>query len=281
MRAAATAVILFCQILAFGQADQQITDLKLLMGKSVVAQRIPLFQPGTFNNIPLSYAGQHAIVIGVKLAAGIPISKSLIARMKPDQRATLLDMQNRATITVQFEDGTKADTGGGILPSQLGNYFELAPGQALETIKSTAVDKGTVANAGVQTCPVRILKVSSSGGSFGLTLMRSLENKPMNGHYLETQWLNESGKEIKAIESGTEYIDVMGDRSVGSLLVSQNSKPIKPGETHRGYSEDVIDRLVNGKGEVTVWVSRIRFIDDTFWSDNGSHSCFLTSKIKE
>jgi hypothetical protein len=32
---------------------------------------------------------------------------------------------------------------------------------------------------------------------------------------------------------------------------------------------------------VTVYVSRVRFEDNTFWKDNGSRSCALTSKIKQ
>ena len=44
---------------------------------------------------------------------------------------------------------------------------------------------------------------------------------------------------------------------------------------------DTSESWRNGKGEVNVYVNRVRFEDDSFWQDNGSHSCALTSKIKQ
>jgi hypothetical protein len=115
-----------------GFCGAQVADLKQLMGKKVIVQRFPLYQPGTFNGIPLSYAGKTATVIAVKpSSAGMNFDASTLAKMPATSRATLENMKNMATITVQFEDGTKADTGGPVMPSMLDNYFELAPGETI------------------------------------------------------------------------------------------------------------------------------------------------------
>ena len=43
---------------------------------------------------------------------------------------------------------------------------------------------------------------------------------------------------------------------------------------------DRVERSRNGMGDVKVFISRIRFGDNTMWEDNGSHSCFKTVASK-
>jgi hypothetical protein len=43
---------------------------------------------------------------------------------------------------------------------------------------------------------------------------------------------------------------------------------------------DRAERLQTGTGDVTVYISRIRFGDDTIWEDDGTHSCFKTVASK-
>jgi hypothetical protein len=78
-----------------------------------IAQRMPLYEPGTYKAIPNTYAGQQVTIIAFK-----PMAMPKIA-LSSDQ-----DAQNMGTLVVQFADGTKADTGT-IMPSLLANYLEL------------------------------------------------------------------------------------------------------------------------------------------------------------
>jgi hypothetical protein len=106
-------------------AQQAATDLKSLVGKKAIAQRMPFFEPGTYKTIPNTYAGQEVTIIAFKpMAMPAILSPEQLARLGAQQRAMIQDAQNRGTIVVQFADGTKADTGT-ILPSLLGNYLEL------------------------------------------------------------------------------------------------------------------------------------------------------------
>ena len=53
---------------AFGQ---QIADVSQLVGKKVVAQRMPLCEPGTYNTV-LAYAGKAATILSAKPSHLIP-----------------------------------------------------------------------------------------------------------------------------------------------------------------------------------------------------------------
>jgi hypothetical protein len=105
---------------------QQSLDLKSLIGKKAIAQRMPWYEPGTYKAIPNGYAGQEVTIIGFKPMAmpKIALNPELLARLSPQQRAAIQDSQNMLTLIVQFGDGTKADTGI-IVGSLLANYLEL------------------------------------------------------------------------------------------------------------------------------------------------------------
>ena len=135
-------------------------------------------------------------------------------------------------------------------------------------------------------------KVTSTDGGFGHALADAMTtseferdvDKASHGgkakHYLDMRERNNTQKEIKAIENVVVYANVMGDESLRDTLLSQNTKPIKPGEELKSYFMDRSLQTANGNGDVTVYVQRVRFVDDTFWQDNGSHSCAMTSHIK-
>jgi hypothetical protein len=118
---------------------QPIRNLSVLVGIEVVAQRMPLCQPGTFTTV-IAYAGKQAKVILLK-PANIPhLPEATMDRLPADTRAMLEDGQEAATILVQFEDGTQLDSCGPIAPSRLSDYFELAPGQNLPLVAYEAAD---------------------------------------------------------------------------------------------------------------------------------------------
>jgi len=120
----------------FGQQQQQLVqDLEQIIGKEVIAQRMPLCQPGTFK-IVTTYAGQHAKVISLKASNVQRVSAGNMSKLAPDLRAFLEDTQKAATILIQFADGTQLDSCGPVSPSRLSSYFELAPGQTLPVARA-------------------------------------------------------------------------------------------------------------------------------------------------
>ena len=115
-------------------SGQQVQDVNQLVGRKVVAQRMPLCEPGTYNTV-LTYAGKQATVLSVKPSKAFPaLSQSTLARMRPEARAIVEDQQKAATVLVQFEDGKKLDTCAAIGPARISEYFELAEGQTLAAL---------------------------------------------------------------------------------------------------------------------------------------------------
>lgn len=121
-----SAILVITLFSVSGFAQQSVTDLKSLVGMKAIAQRMPLYEPGTYKAIPNTYAGQQVTIIAFKPMAmpKIALSSEQLARLNVQQRAAIQDTQNMGTLVVQFADGTKADTGT-IMPSLLANYLEL------------------------------------------------------------------------------------------------------------------------------------------------------------
>jgi hypothetical protein len=121
-----SAILVITLFSVSGFAQQPVTDLKSLVGMKAIAQRMPLYEPGTYKAIPNTYAGQQVTIIAFKPMAmpKIALGSEQLARLNVQQRAAIRDTQNMGTLVVQFADGTKADTGT-IMPSLLANYLEL------------------------------------------------------------------------------------------------------------------------------------------------------------
>ena len=272
--------------------DQSISSLDLLIGKKVIVQRMPLCQPGTFT-VVMTYAGKQGVVDSMKPTRTPRISQQTLNRLPAETRAMLEDQYKGATILVKFDDGAVLDTCAPVTPRSLPNYFELIPGQILQQPTPDPARMVTgLSPQSPQECPVAVVKATSSDGGFrhaladGLTksqFERAVEKANHAGHdahYLDTRMKNNSRKSVKAIEAFVVYADKMGDPGARETILSQNDKDIPPGGEYKGYAVDTAERWANGRGEVTVFINRVRFEDDTMWQDNGSHSCALTSKIK-
>jgi hypothetical protein len=287
-------------------AQTATVDLKTLVGRKAVIQRMPFYVPGTYQAIPQTYAGQTVTIIAVKpstMYAAMPkLSARQMASLPPESRANIENVRNASTFVVQFEDGTKADTGAmPIMPTTLSSYLDLVPDPAADAAAATASVASAITDQRSANptsfpangaCPVAVTKATSTNGGFahalaeGLTkseFERAVEKAGAGGndpHYLDVRMRNGSGKNVRAIEAFVVYADAMGDAGPQTTLLTQNTKDIKPGGEYRGYSVDTSQRSSNGIGDVTVFVSRIRYEDNTFWQDNGSHSCALTTRIK-
>src|ERR1700689_5254670 len=131
-------IMLLIGLAAFAEEQQKpVQDLNLLVGKKVLVQRSPLCQPGTYTAV-LSYSGKQARVVSMKPSSVAPLSQRVMDRLTPQARALMEDAQKAATILIQFEDGTQLDTCAPIGPTRLSMYFELAPGETLQSVAPAA-----------------------------------------------------------------------------------------------------------------------------------------------
>jgi hypothetical protein len=122
-------------------ARTQVTDMKSLVGRKAIALRMPFYQPGTYQPIPNTYAGQTVTIIGVApstMYAAMPkLTTKQMASLPPQSRENIENVQNASTLIVQFADGTKADTGAlPVMPSTLPSYLELVPDQSLANVQT-------------------------------------------------------------------------------------------------------------------------------------------------
>lgn len=118
-------------------------DLKTLVGRKAIIQRMPFYVPGTYQAIPQTYAGQTVTIIAVKpstMYAAMPkLSVRQMASLPPESRANIENVRNASTFVVQFEDGTKADTGAiPIMPTTFSSYLDLIPYPAAEAAATAA-----------------------------------------------------------------------------------------------------------------------------------------------
>jgi hypothetical protein len=266
-------------------------DLNLLTGKKVIVGRIPLCVPNTYS-VNMTYGGKLGTVVSFAPNAMPARNAANLNRFPPNMRKTMDDARHGGRLTFRFEDGTVLDTCGDLMLSQLAPNMQLAPG---ETIVLPATSSGTLAAAGPaappQQCPLTVISLSS-GLSFGHALVDALTTSELqrqidtaqNGgagkNYLDVRLRNDSQKAIKAFEYAAVYRNTMGDEMASGTYVSQNTQPIKPGSLTKAYTMDRAERSQTGNGDVKVYISRIRFDDDTMWEDNGSHSCFKTVASK-
>jgi len=147
MRASAIAIIvLSITMVTFAQ---QVQDMGQLVGKKVVAQRMPLCEPGTYDHV-LAYAGKQATVLSAKPSTFPAVSESVLARMKPEARALVEDQRKAATLLVQFGDGKKLDTCAAIGPARISQYFELAEGETLAPLPEQSRKTATVQTQSVE-----------------------------------------------------------------------------------------------------------------------------------
>jgi hypothetical protein len=271
--------------------------MKTLVGKKAVVQRMPFYQPGTYQPIPNTYAGQTVTIIDVKPSAMYATMPKLTARqmasLPPQSRENIENVRNASTLVVQFADGTKADTGAlPVMPSTLPSYLEVIEDQTATVVPVINSSPIPAVPLPKQECPVVVTKATSTDGGFGHGLADAMTKseferaveKANNGghdpHYLDVRMRNGSDKPVRAIEAFAVYANAMGDEGERTSLLTQNDKAIKPGGEYKCYSVDTSARSSNGKGDVTVYVSRVRYEDNTFWQDNGSHSCSLTTRVR-
>jgi hypothetical protein len=296
---------------ALAQADppRGPEDLDLWVGKRVVVGRLPLCRPKTLD-VDVAYMGKPASIVSLKGSQVADLPAATRRQMAPSVLAQIDDTRKGGILVFRFDDGVVLDSCVELGFAKLTSELELAPGEvwpdppALPTAMANATSTATattpaesqggasaVATA-PQQCPVAVIRLKSGNGGLrqafvdALTtseFQRQLDETTHDGvarHYLEVTLRNTSDKAIDAIEDVAIYTDKMGDETARDTLLSQNTRPIAPGKEERASVMDRESMVANGIGQVTLYVSRVRFSDGTFWRDDGSQSCAASSRAK-
>jgi hypothetical protein len=290
MKKLPAAILLTC-IAACGQA-QTTTDMKMLIGREAVVQRIPFYQPGTYQMIPNTYAGQTVTIIDVKpsaMFASIPrLTAGQMASLPPQSRENIENVRNAAILVVQFADGTKADTGPmPVMPSNLSSYLEVIGHPAASSLAVVASVAATATNpsaslgqaqtATKQDCPLKLTKIKYAGFGTGLAAaMLGMTNQYVPTEAYEIHVTNQSDKETRVIEIITQFFNPMGDvayTSDGDLVQTK----LKPGKSTITLGTTPLGILTSNAPSMRAWVTRIKFKDGSFWTDDGSQSCAIES----
>jgi hypothetical protein len=285
-------VAVFATALVQGQTPT--TDMKTLVGRSAVAQRMPFYQPGTYKQIPKTYAGQTVTIIEVKpstMFAMMPnLTASQMASLPPQSQQAIENTKTASTIVVQFQDGTKADTGPmPVMASTFPTYLELLPDQhssaavsttATSAVASTVISPNsscpTVTKAACgqattkQDCPLKLTKIKYAGFGTGLAAaMLGMTNEYVPTEAYETHVTNQSDRETRVVEITTQFFNLMGDVAYtdnGSLVETK----LKPGKSKITLGTTPLGILTSNAPSMRAWVTRIKFKDGSFWTDDGS-----------
>lgn len=282
---------------AFGQtSDKTIPqNLHLLVGKRVVVGRMILCVPNTYSP-NLSYAGKTATVMAFKENTTLTtLPPSVLNRLSQNIRANLEDIEKGGILSFQFQDGTSLDTCSNQGVSALTPNLELAAGETITYPEAQTNTNETISrpipsiSSVTQQCPIDVIGVSSGVSVLHFLLdtlttsefQQQLDETLHDGHqkhYLDMRMRNDSDKLVAAFEMTAVYANKMGDESGSSTFVSQNSGPLKPGSEYTASAMDRSEWTQNGSGEVKLFISRVRFTDNTYWQDDGSHSCARSTR---
>ena len=98
------------------------------------------------------------------------------------------------------------------------------------------------------------------------------------GSYLMVQFTNNSSKTIAAVRFGVAFVDALADTHE-SVYSYDSDSTVKPGKSsHPLWSDGVYAGSLGHKVGAIVWVEKLRFADNTFFVDNGTHSCGAHTK---
>jgi len=124
-------------------AQTQAPNMKTLVGKQAVVQRMPFYQSGTYQLIPNTYAGQTATIVEVKpsaMFAAISLTPVQMASLPQQSKDSIENLRSACTVVIQFADGTKADTGAiPVMPSTLPSYLQVLDDHQLPAISVSAI----------------------------------------------------------------------------------------------------------------------------------------------
>jgi hypothetical protein len=286
-------------VTALAQGQTPTTDMKTIVGRSAIAQRMPFYKPGTYEQIPKTYAGQTVTIIEVKPSAMFAMMPNLTASqlesLPLQSQQAIENTKTASTIVIQFHDGIKADTGPmPVMASTLPTYLELLPDQdalaavsapTAPTVASSVVPANsscsTVTKAACgqatmqQDCPLKLTKIKYAGFGTGLAAaMLGMTNRYVPTEAYEIHVTNQSDKETLVVEMTTQFFNLMGDVAYtdnGSLVETK----LKPGKSKVTLGTTPLGIVTSNAPSMRAWVTRIKFKDGSFWTDDGSQSCAI------
>ena len=121
-------------------------------------------------------------------------------------------------------------------------------------------------------CPIEFQKVDPHSYPLTAGMLGGPDKDPWD-HYLRIEYRNVSDKTIVAIRFGVAFVDALAEanRSVYSYDSSEVVKPSKAAKPYWG--DGVYFHQYEYRMGAIVWVEKLRFSDNTFFVDDGSHSC--------
>jgi hypothetical protein len=284
-----SALLLAVFVAALAHAQTPATDMKTLVGRRAVVQRVPFYQPGTYQTIPNIYAGQTVTIIEVKpsaMFASIPkLTAGQMASLPSQSRENIENVRNASILVVQFADGTKADTGAmPVMPSNLPSYLEIvgdpvASGPAViasvaPTTTNPSANSGQGQTTTNQPCPVQPTNVKYAGVRTSLAMSIIAGLTPDFTHINPdepialVQFSNQSRQEVKAIRLGIQYFDAVDSPTYTQSVMYQAKLKVNKSATAMSQS------LFGTQGtHLVAYIDRIKFKDGSVWNDDGSHSC--------
>lgn len=98
------------------------------------------------------------------------------------------------------------------------------------------------------------------------------------GSYLLIVFTNNSTKTIAAVRFGVAFVDALGDTH-NSVYSYDSDSTVKPGKSSKPeWTDGVYAGELGHKVGAIVWVEKLRFADDTFFVDDGGHTCGAHTK---
>jgi len=120
-------------------------------------------------------------------------------------------------------------------------------------------------------CPIEFQKVDPHSLPFTAGLLSS--DKDPWDHYLRIEYKNASAKTIIAIRFGVAFVDAMAEANQ-SVYSYDSPEIVKPDKVAKPYWGDgVYFHQYGYRMSAIAWLEKVRFADNTYFVDDGSHSC--------
>jgi len=120
-------------------------------------------------------------------------------------------------------------------------------------------------------CPIEFQKVDPHSIPLTSGLLGS-DADPWD-HYLRIEYKNVSDKTIIAIRFGVSFVDAMAEAEQ-SVYSYDSSSIVQQGKTEKPYWGDgVYFHQYGYRMSAVAWLEKVRFADNTFFVDDGSHFC--------
>jgi hypothetical protein len=285
-----SALLVAVSITVFAQTQTPAIDMKTLVGRSAVVQRMPFYKQGTYQTIPNTYAGQTVTIVDVKpsaMFASIPkLTAGQMASLPPQSRENIENVRNASILVVQFADGTKDDTGPmPVMPSNLPSYLEVIGGPVasspavVASVAATATNPsaspaGQAQTSAKQTCPIQLTKVKYAGMAVSILagVAQDLTGIDAGVPIAQVQFTSQSNQEINGIRFNIQYFDAVDSPTYTQTITYQAKL-----KTNKSSGALAQAWLGTANTHLSAYVDRIKFKDGSIWNDDGSHSCAIES----